>query len=507
MHEKNDTVRLEPRWFGSKLDVTARWNGDVVHRDTINPASANSRQRFINALVEKLPAAKPDETDAKLLQIADTMEAQSDALHAGSRNELLAAFDKQTTEALQSMPQTTIAEAESLVCDPYLIDRILDDCEACGVVGERELALTTYIIGTSRLLGKPLSGIVQGPSSSGKSFVIEMVARLFPDEAVIRATDMTAQALYYLPTGSLTHRFVVAGERSRIQDDQRAEATRALREMLSSGELTKIVTMSPNRKQEAVRIWQPGPIAYIESTTSASIFDEDANRSWLLATDESTDQTRAIVAATARQAEGQARNVGPLIAKHHAMQRLLRRVHVTIPYAQQLASAMPMERPQARRAIAQIFDTIRAVTTLHQRQRVEGTIGHGETIRATAADFVIARRLLSGPLSRALGGALTPAVANFGKRVRARYGDQTFSSTRAAQEDAILGSKGKVNEYLRALSEVGAAECVQEHQGNKPAEWKMTGVMPVNGALWLPPVNKIQGKADDQERKQKLVRA
>ena len=57
------------------------------------------------------------------------------------------------------------------------------------------------------------------------------------------ATSLTPNALYYKEPGSLIHRFVVAGERSRIQDDVHAEATRALREMQASGELTKTVTV------------------------------------------------------------------------------------------------------------------------------------------------------------------------------------------------------------------------------------------------------------------------
>jgi hypothetical protein len=37
----------------------------------------------------------------------------------------------------------------------------------------------------------------------------------------------------------LQHRFIVAGERSRLQNDETAEATRALRELLSAGRLVK----------------------------------------------------------------------------------------------------------------------------------------------------------------------------------------------------------------------------------------------------------------------------
>src|SRR5262249_16728051 len=83
-----------------------------------------------------------------------------------------------------------------------------------------------YLAGVSRLLERPLAVIVQGPSSSGKSYVIAKVAELFPPEAVVLAHQMTPQALFHMEPGSLEHRFVVAGERSRLENDDSAEATR-----------------------------------------------------------------------------------------------------------------------------------------------------------------------------------------------------------------------------------------------------------------------------------------
>ncbi|MCH8880046.1 MAG: hypothetical protein IID34_09200 [Planctomycetes bacterium] len=409
-----------------------------------------------------------------------------------SREQLLADLDKQAEQALAETPDAIRSEAEDMLADPNLIDLVLADIETCGVVGEQEFALTIYLLGTSRLLDNPLAGIVQGLSSTGKSFVPDQVSLLFPGEAKMKATDMTAEALYYLPTGTLMHRFVVAGERSRKQDDTRAETTRALREMLSSRELNKVVTISPNRKQEAVQIWQPGPIAYCESTTSTTIFDEDANRCLLLASDESSDQTRRIVFAKAKRAAGQSSDVTQIILKHHAAQRMLRRVRIRIPYAPALAAVFPVHRPQARRAINHAFDMIGAVALLHQRQRASCDLGHGDTIEAAEYDYVVARRQLIDPLGRALGGDLTPAAANFGKRLRDRYGADVFTSTDATNHDPMLNSRGKVNEHLRTLADSGAAECIETAKGSKPAKWKMIGDVPKAGAVWLPTLDELR---------------
>jgi hypothetical protein len=152
------------------------------------------------------------------------------------------AGDRRLVE-LDKMPQAVKQDADRMLRDPSLIDRIPEDLRTIGIIGETTLALTLYLVGVSAQLPKPLSAIVRGQTSSGKSFVVDRVADLFPPEVVLRATSITTNTLYYFAPGTLRHRWVVAGERSRKEDDDRAEVTRALREMLESGALSKAVSV------------------------------------------------------------------------------------------------------------------------------------------------------------------------------------------------------------------------------------------------------------------------
>ena len=153
---------------------------------------------------------------------------------------------------------------------------------------------------------------------------------------------------------------------------------------------------------------------------------------------------------------------------------------------------MPRPLPQARRAINHALDMIRAIDLLHQRQRASRAVQHGDTIEAAEYDYVVARRQLIDPLGRALGGDLTPAAANFGKRLRDRYGADVFTSTDATNHDPMLNSRGKVNEHLRTLADSGAAECIETAKGSKPAKWKMIGDVPKAGAVWLPTLDELR---------------
>lgn len=473
-----------------------RLDGTEVWRDKVDANSARSRKSFAKSASEQadLPDTAVEEIDRAIL-IMPEPTAPGLAPHETDPAAALEARDEHTESLLDAMPSEVIAEAERMLADPELVNRVLDDIRSLGVVGEEELALTAYLQGCGRLLPSPFSVRVQGTSSSGKSHVIERVSILFPGEHVLRATDLTPNALYYLPFGSLMHTLVVAGERSRVEDDDKAEAKRALREMISAKVLNKVmpIKMADGSMQTKV-IHQPGPIAFIESTTSTRIFEEDENRCLQLSTDESPEQTKRIVAALTKAAAGTPLDIRPVVLRHLALQRMLRRVRVVIPYAEALGEAMPTNKPEARRAIGLMLGLIQAVALLHQRQRAPGGIRHGDEITATIADYVVARRLLMGPLARSLGRALPEAVARFGRRLAERYGQAEFTSTEAVTDDKVLTGKGKVNQYLGTLSDFGVAECVDPGKGSKPGRWKIVGEVPEGGAAWLPTVDQLRGE-------------
>jgi hypothetical protein len=57
---------------GGKVKVTAKWNGDPVHIDTIDLNSAPQRKRFAKEVNRLLPMAKRDAVEAELVRLADS---------------------------------------------------------------------------------------------------------------------------------------------------------------------------------------------------------------------------------------------------------------------------------------------------------------------------------------------------------------------------------------------------------------------------------------------------
>lgn len=395
-------------------------------------------------------------------------------------------------EKLKDMPAHVVAEAREMLLDPDLFDRIAEDLVTIGIVGEQRLAMTTYLVATSRMLSQPLSQLIQGLSSAGKSHVINKAGSLFPPESVLHATDLTPNALYYMSPGALIHTVVLGGERSRLENNARAESTRALREMISEGQIQKVVTQrGPSGELETQRIWQPGPIAFIESTTLGKIFDEDANRMLLLSTDESSAQTKRVIQAQAAAAARPPLDVSEIILRHHALQRLLEPCHVLVPFAEALYVTLPTSRPEARRVMSHILRLIATVTLLRQYQRCTGSVQRDCTLIATVDDYTIARELLVGPIARLLMGGISQAALNLGKHLHAHFGTKTFTSTEAAASNQQVTSR-KVCTYLNDLADIGVAKVVNASRGNKAALWQMTGPVPERGEQWLPSVRAVR---------------
>lgn len=296
--------------------------------------------------------------------------------------------------------------------------------------------------------------------------MIEKIARLFPDEAVLMATDITPNALYYLAAGELEHRFVVAGERSRRQNDETAQGTKALREMISSGQLMKLLTISDPEGPKAVTVEQQGPIAYIESTTAAELFEEDANRCLVLQPDERPEQTRRILLATGRQLAGGESDDQrqKLQQEFHCLHRLLSPAKVVIPFSENLSRLFPSEPLEVRRAFGHVASMIQTGALLHQLQRARDERGR---VIAQAEDYWLAQFLLKEVLARSLGRKPAEALRRFVVSVRKYTGEHTAKEL----AQAMKMSERTVREHLQKLLEQDSIEQTTPGRGPIPARW------------------------------------
>ena len=472
-------LAIDVKPSGSRHRVTVSKDGEVVTMDVFNAGKAKDRNAFLSAVQKEYAGVDVQAADREILRQVNTEQQAAPTTETEGTSE----------QKLAAMPEAVRQEAEAMLTSPRLIEIVMDDIAELGVAGERELTATVYLVGASRLLAAPVAAIVQGPSSSGKSYAIGKVSELFPPEALIHATQMTPQALFHLVPGRLKHRFIVAGERSRLQDDDAAEATRALREMLSEQRLCKLMPMkAEGGRIETVEIKQEGPIAYVESTTQSKIFDEDLNRCVLLNTDERPDQTRRIVdrIAEAHGAPGGDLDMDSIRQKHHAAQRMLARRRVIVPFAKVLAARFPTDRVEARRAFGHFLRFMEASALLHQRQRRN----QADCVLASLDDYDLVRHLLGTPLSRLLGRTVSDGAKRLHERLRAEYLEKSFEAPQLAAKAGLTAHT--VNNYFGELHRIGWIQLIEPKKGPKAAIWQLAQGWTETAVLNLPTVEEIQ---------------
>lgn len=461
-------LQWRPIGKGTSALVTATLGGEPVVCEKLDLGKPRARSDFAQTVCNGRPGIDQAVVEGELLKLAATVAARPEDNGAPD-----APAQPDPGELLKAMPQHVQAAARAMLESPDLLERIGDDFSAVGIAGERTLAGTVYLSGVSRLLERPLALLVQGPSSSGKSLVLGAVAKLFPPEAVFSATTLSTLSLYYAPAGTFRHRFVVCGERSRKTDEDQAEVTRALRELLSEGRLSRLVTVKKHDGAPASElVEQEGPIAYAESTTLATsqVFTEDLNRMLLLATDERPEQTRRVLHRLAekydRGACGDPRGV---VEKHHAAQRMLRMMRVSIPYARALMDLLPSTRLEIRRGAGYVLAMIEASALLHQRQRQVTADGD---LLATLDDYRVARALLCQPLGRLLGRQVSEGALRFLGRLVEWFGvggEYTIPEARGRETHSVSGVYG----WNSDLAGSGLVELVEQKRGNAPARWKV----------------------------------
>ena len=372
----------------------ASYEDGAFHVDTLDLYSAKARAHYVAQAAQEAGI-----TDAVLKADLGRVLLALEQL----QDQTIADVLKPEPRPQMSAPDHEAALA--LLKAPNLIERVLADFAAVGLVGEETNKLVGYLAAVSRKLDKPLGVVIQSSSAAGKSTLMDAVLAFVPEEEKVKYSAMTGQSLFYMGETNLKHKALAI-----VEEEGASRASYALKLLQSEGELTIASTgkdpASGNLITQQYRV--EGPVALLITTTARDIDEELMNRCLVLAVDEGREQTRAIHERqrARRTLDGlfANRERQALIALHQNAQRLLKPLDVLNPFAKFLT--FPDQTTRLRRDHEKYLTLIDVIAFVHQHQRpiksAERAGQRVEYIEATLADVELANRIAHDVLGRSL---------------------------------------------------------------------------------------------------------
>lgn len=348
--------------------------------------------------------------------------------------------EKETKEALE------LLQAENLLT---LTNELIGKS---GIIGEETNRLIMYLIFSSRKREQPLHIISLGSSGTGKTHLQESIGNLIPNEEKVEITTLSENAFYYFGQQELKHKLIL------IEDLDGAEsALYPIRELQSKKRISKTVAFKNTKGEtKSQSITVEGPVCVSGCTTKETIYEDNANRSFLIYLDESPEQDQRIMNHQRAVSAGQINYEEQLKTKTllENSQYLLKPIRVINPYAQILE--LPNEVLKPRRTNAHYLQFIELITYYHQFQRAlkyDEQTGE-EYIETTIEDIKNANELIKEILIRksdTLTGHSRNQLENFKRTLKNK--SEVFTNVQL--RNGLRIAKTTAQRYLNNWVDVG----------------------------------------------------
>jgi hypothetical protein len=315
-----------------------------------------------------------------------------------------------------SKKRTLQKAARELLADPQFLFRVGKQIEAAGVIGENRNRLALYLACLTTALEKPVSMLVKGGTSSGKSNLVKAVLALVPGDLVVSRSSYSGKALAY-GAEELEGKIIHIAEHRRGKDAQFY-----VRLLQSEGVVEHESTVVSGSNRGTVVVARRAEPVFLSTTTDEKIYPDDETRYLSLRTDESAEQTNAIVQAQFRKNESQGMKD---MAVWHEVFRILRHQVPNIEYPEwfsSLANHIPSSDTRARRDSPRFLTLMEAVARC--RSFSDGRALNSKVLRIDFADYCVAFRILNEAFSYTYRGA-HPLALQVAEAVQEFYDEQS----------------------------------------------------------------------------------
>jgi DNA primase catalytic core len=427
-----------------RVNLLVQKEGDTMryYQDDVNLYSNLQLQRYIKGATEELDISTTVmKTTLRRLQL----QLEEYRLQEIERER------KALQPSVYRMTREEEIKAGNFLLSRDLVKNTMKAIEKTGLVGEERNGLLLFFLYLSRFTDEPLHAIIFGKSGSGKTYLQTRVSECLPQESLRTITSLTENTLYYSEKDFWKHKVLLIEDLEGVY-----QAFLPLRELMSRQTITKLTTDKDIKGNNVQRVLVvEGPVCVSGATTNTQIYEDNANRSFLLHVDETPDHAQAVMHYQRRQQAGlvneKEQNTWRQLLRN--AQRLLRPVKVINPYAIELD--IPQCVFKKLRTNMHYLRLIEIITFYHQKQR-EWKKDSGGTlyIETTLQDIEWANYLIKDSLLRK-SDELSGQVRQFFEGLKSLAGSERRSIYAKQVREHFRMHPMKTNRYLRELEQRG----------------------------------------------------
>lgn len=278
-----------------------------------------------------------------------------------------------------------------LAKDPNILARVYETMKDGGLVGEERNAKLLTLVAVTMYLGRPMSVLIGGESSGGKSYLLKQLIKTLPESMVVELQSVSNMGLTYMGKDALKRKFLALYELGGLGKEG-SEAIEQLKQLLTEGCIKRQIAESTNRGVGGRTVELDGPTGVWSTSTEMRIDKELGNRLFRVSIDESPEQTRRIIKARGLRNKGAA-DYEPIKGLHTYIAGQDNRV--VVPFEDTLTDLIDVSATRMRRDHERIMDLVEAHAMLHresrkrdQEERVIATLDDYATVHNLIADIV-----------------------------------------------------------------------------------------------------------------------
>ena len=370
----------------------------------------------------------------------------------------------------------TTNRAIALLRSAFFFIRLLRAIRKTGLVGERRNALVVYVVGTSRLLEKPLCLFVKGPSGVGKNFLTDNVLGFLPCSEVQQLTSSSTRSWNYRGK-QLANKVVYIKERN-----EEAGSVHPTRLLISERGLVHVVTVKKRGRFVTERRVTRGPISSISTTTKDRVEVDDETRHLSVWLDETPDQTTRIMEAAVDNQKGL--EVGDRKVWHKVQQLIQKRAALPIELPDWFKNLIPYVRSDnlwARRYFPAFLQACRTVALIRSFWRKQRKGRKTKRIIVRFSDFAVTALIFNPVFEHSIDKADDQDLEtqHYVHRLSFRKGGKGVRASDLAEEMGI--STDCAYDLLRKAAGAGTI-----FKANQPSKVNLKLFLPAKPRRFLP---------------------